>query len=398
MSFNDKPGIPILGGYKLGSSDPMDVRTIADDAADLQSLIDNGVAYEGLEVYVKSTKKKMQYNGTEFVEVATGGGSNVDIHIEDDTLVINTDGTSSGSGGGGSGSTSKKYTFSGVPVHLGDDLISHLCGVEITDTEIINELQKVINNEKIVQVYYGGGYDISKSSYLFTSAINFFAMDIITTGILPSSGPGVAIIYANNQCYYCDTDFWNLNDGVPISKTINLTFKFMDISGEASSGSGSGGGTSVSTQPEVTIIPRSEIINILYGNNQNIFTLSDEKMLEIGKKICEYGCCDIMVRVTMEGMDGSTTVYNSGYITYGGIIKQGGVPIMAMLTVTGKENQVPNEDGNGYITYDSIYEYVDFTSQGGDKKSSIRLYGDLDFSDTSIASIELIVIYKGYKA
>lgn len=75
MSFNDKPGIPILGGYKLGSSDPMDVRTIADDAADLQSLIDNGVAYEGLEVYVKSTKKKMQYNGTKFVEVATGGSS-----------------------------------------------------------------------------------------------------------------------------------------------------------------------------------------------------------------------------------------------------------------------------------------------------------------------------------
>ena len=100
MSFNDKPGIPILGGYKLGTSDPIDVRTIADDEIDLQSLIDNGVAYEGLEVYVKSLGKKKVYNGTEFVEVATGGGgSNVDIHIENDTLVINTDGTSSGNTG-----------------------------------------------------------------------------------------------------------------------------------------------------------------------------------------------------------------------------------------------------------------------------------------------------------
>lgn len=75
MSFNDKPGIPILGGYKLGTSDPIDVRTIAEDETDLQSLIDNGVAYEGLEVYVKSLAKKMQYNGTEFVEVSAGGGA-----------------------------------------------------------------------------------------------------------------------------------------------------------------------------------------------------------------------------------------------------------------------------------------------------------------------------------
>lgn len=179
----------------------------------------------------------IKLNGT-VLEIKTG--SNVDIHIEDDTLVINTDGTSSGGSSGISGSTSKEYACSGVPVHLGDNLIQHLCGVEITDTEIINEIQKVINTEKIVQVYYGGGYDISKSSYLFTSAINFFMMDIITTGTLALSGPGVAIMCINNKYYYCDTDFWNLNDGVPISKTINLTFKFMDISGEVSSGNGVG--------------------------------------------------------------------------------------------------------------------------------------------------------------
>lgn len=68
MSILDKKGIGVTSGFKLVSGAPIDARFTAEDETDLQSLIDNGAVYEGLEVYVKSTKKKMQYNGTEFVE------------------------------------------------------------------------------------------------------------------------------------------------------------------------------------------------------------------------------------------------------------------------------------------------------------------------------------------
>lgn len=177
--------------------------------------------------------------------------------------------------GGGSGSTPKKYEFSGVPVYMGDDLIPHLCGIEITDTEILNELQKVINNEKIVQVYYGGGYDVSKSSYLFTSAINFFTMDIITTGGLPSSGHGVAIIYANNKCYYCDTDFWDSNDSVAISKTIDLTFKFIEL------GNSSGGGNTSNSEgsgiKKITFTDRPSLYEWLVSNYKNVIKFQIEQ-------------------------------------------------------------------------------------------------------------------------
>lgn len=166
MSFNDKPGIPILGGYKLGSSDPMDVRTIADDEIDLQSLIDNDVAYEGLEVYVKSLGKKKVYNGTEFVEVVTGGGgSNVDIYTEGNYLVINTNGTGNGNTGGSGVSGITKNTYEVNPSNISIDLTSYIGGVRF-----------VVNN------------DNGLSNFMFNNRDNMMKVKIKTKVVVPDVG------------------------------------------------------------------------------------------------------------------------------------------------------------------------------------------------------------------
>ena len=68
MAINDKKGINTTGGFKLVSNTPLDVRFVAEDEADLQSLIDSGAVYLGLEVWVKTLGKKMLYNGYSFVD------------------------------------------------------------------------------------------------------------------------------------------------------------------------------------------------------------------------------------------------------------------------------------------------------------------------------------------
>ena len=68
MAFSDKKGIVVTSGFKLGAATPIDIRFVADDETDLQSLIDNNAVYEGLEVYVKSLKQKLLFNGTAFVD------------------------------------------------------------------------------------------------------------------------------------------------------------------------------------------------------------------------------------------------------------------------------------------------------------------------------------------
>lgn len=91
MSILDKKGIGVTSGFKLVSGAPIDARFTAEDEIDLQSLIDNGAVYNGLEVWVNSLGKKKMYNGTEFVDVATGGssggsGSSGNVFVEVDNL------------------------------------------------------------------------------------------------------------------------------------------------------------------------------------------------------------------------------------------------------------------------------------------------------------------------
>ena len=74
MAINKK-GINITSGFKLISPTPIDVRFVVEDEDELQSIIDNQAAYEGLEVWVKSLGRKKQFNGNEFVEIQASGGS-----------------------------------------------------------------------------------------------------------------------------------------------------------------------------------------------------------------------------------------------------------------------------------------------------------------------------------
>ena len=79
MAITDKKGINVTSGFKLISPAPIDARYVVEDETELQSIIDSRAAYPGLETWVKSLGRKLQYNGVEFVEIASGGTSSADI-------------------------------------------------------------------------------------------------------------------------------------------------------------------------------------------------------------------------------------------------------------------------------------------------------------------------------
>lgn len=68
MSVLDKKGINVTGGFKLISPQPIDARYIVEDEVELQSIVDNGATYEGLEVWVTAWSKKVVYNGSAWVD------------------------------------------------------------------------------------------------------------------------------------------------------------------------------------------------------------------------------------------------------------------------------------------------------------------------------------------
>ena len=69
MSILDKKGISVTSGFKLVSGQPLDARNVVDDLDGLQDLVNNGAAYEGIVVYVKSEQQLKQYNGSEWNNV-----------------------------------------------------------------------------------------------------------------------------------------------------------------------------------------------------------------------------------------------------------------------------------------------------------------------------------------
>ena len=103
MSINDKKGINLTSGFKYVGGQPLDVRLIAEDESDLQSLVDNGATYNGMVVWVNSTSKRKVFNGSEFIEdVSPDTIGNINDVLEQ----INGGGTSSGgSSSGGSSIT-----------------------------------------------------------------------------------------------------------------------------------------------------------------------------------------------------------------------------------------------------------------------------------------------------
>lgn len=75
MSILNKKGINLTSSFKLVSPNPLDIRLIAEDEEDLQSLIDNKAVYLGMIVWVKSLRKFQFFDGESFTDMKLGGGS-----------------------------------------------------------------------------------------------------------------------------------------------------------------------------------------------------------------------------------------------------------------------------------------------------------------------------------
>ena len=73
MSFANKKGIALAGGFKLQSEAPLDARMQVDSITDRDELVTIHAAWEGMKVYVKADKTSYEYKGgATWVPVLTG--------------------------------------------------------------------------------------------------------------------------------------------------------------------------------------------------------------------------------------------------------------------------------------------------------------------------------------
>ena len=72
MAYNTKKGIDIIGGFKPGLKQPLDIRTKVATIAERDELVTSHVAYAGLSVWVHAENKAYEWNGTEWKSEVTG--------------------------------------------------------------------------------------------------------------------------------------------------------------------------------------------------------------------------------------------------------------------------------------------------------------------------------------
>ena len=72
-------GILINTGFDVGSSNPIDSRTVKNTTDERDALVTDGLVYENLKVYCKDTQTEYRWTGTEWEEVGTGGSSGGDL-------------------------------------------------------------------------------------------------------------------------------------------------------------------------------------------------------------------------------------------------------------------------------------------------------------------------------
>lgn len=78
-------GILINTGFDVGSSAPIDNRTVKNTINERDALVSEGKVYENLKVYCKDTKKEYRWTGTEW-EISSSGGLTDYQKKTDDTL------------------------------------------------------------------------------------------------------------------------------------------------------------------------------------------------------------------------------------------------------------------------------------------------------------------------
>lgn len=173
MSINDKKGINLTSGFKYVGRQPLDVRLVAEDESDLQSLVDNGATYNGMVVWVNSTSKRMVFNGSEFIEdVSPNTIGNINNVLEQ----INGGGTSSG-GGSSSGGSSGGSSGSGI-----------------TKKVITTRITALEQNESIDEVSLDETIDLSELETYDLVKLDFNANSI-----------GQVTIIFNNKTYSLET-------------------------------------------------------------------------------------------------------------------------------------------------------------------------------------------------
>ena len=66
-------GILVNTGFDVGSSNPIDSRTVKNTTDERDELVTDGLVYENLKVYCKDTQTEYRWTGTEWEEVGSGG-------------------------------------------------------------------------------------------------------------------------------------------------------------------------------------------------------------------------------------------------------------------------------------------------------------------------------------
>ena len=76
-------GILINTGFDVGSSNPIDSRTLKETTLERDALISDGLVYENLKVYCKDTQTEYRWTGTEWEISSSSSSSGTDISMTD---------------------------------------------------------------------------------------------------------------------------------------------------------------------------------------------------------------------------------------------------------------------------------------------------------------------------
>ena len=86
-------GILINTGFDVGSSSPIDNRTLKETTLERDALVSEGKVYENLKVYCKDTQKEYRWTGTEWETVVGSGRDLTDYQKKTDNTLTTTDKT-----------------------------------------------------------------------------------------------------------------------------------------------------------------------------------------------------------------------------------------------------------------------------------------------------------------
>ena len=82
-------GILVNTGFDVGSSSPIDSRTVKNTTDERDALISDGLVYENLKVYCKDTQNEYRWTGTEW-EISSSGSETSGAMIDDNTVSTTT--------------------------------------------------------------------------------------------------------------------------------------------------------------------------------------------------------------------------------------------------------------------------------------------------------------------